>query len=63
MPSLCEAVNANGFESEEEFFRLVSSVDLSTPGKIFAFTQWKLEDGTKDGLLKLIARASHAGRE
>jgi len=42
-----------GFEDEQEFFKLVSSVDLSTQEKREAFKKWQEEDGTKEGLIKL----------
>lgn len=48
-----EFVKKMGFNSLEEFNKLVSSADLSTPEKIQAFTTWKLNDGTKSGLIKL----------
>jgi len=44
----------NGFDSTEELFRLVSSIDLSTDENLRTFTSWKTEDGTKEGLLKLF---------
>jgi hypothetical protein len=48
-----EIIKQYGFESMEEFNRLVSNVDLSTPDKLNAFKTWQNEDGSKDGLLKL----------
>lgn len=45
---------AQGFESEEEFLKLNSSVDISTPWKLAAYKEWVDEDGSKEGLLKLI---------
>lgn len=42
-----------GFESEQEFNKLVAEVDLSSPERIKAFRYWQIEDGTKEGLLKL----------
>jgi len=42
-----------GFESFEESLNLVAKVDLSTPEKLESFINWKEEDGTKEGLLKL----------
>lgn len=44
-----------GFESEEEFHRLNASADLSDPEKMKKYLDWKDNDGTKEGLLKLIA--------
>jgi len=48
-----DLVKKNGFESEREFHKLVSSVNLSSPQKMAAFKKWKEEDGTKEGILKL----------
>lgn len=48
------AVLQSGFASEEEFFLMVSSVDLSTPAKLVAFERWKDSDGSKTGLEKLF---------
>jgi hypothetical protein len=42
-----------GFENYEEFIRLVFEADISTSEKLVAFKKWQLEDGTKEGLLKL----------
>ena len=49
-----ELVKEMGFESEEEFHAMVSSVDLTDPIKMGAFLDWKENDGTKKGLLELI---------
>lgn len=43
-----------GFESEKEFHTLVASIDLSDPIKMKDFLDWKENDGTKQGLLKLF---------
>lgn len=48
-----EVVRQKGFASENEFHELVAAVDLATPEKVRAFKKWQLEDGTKEGLLKL----------
>jgi len=48
-----EFVKEMGFDSVEEFHNLVAGVDLSTPEKLNEFNEWKAEDGTKEGLLKL----------
>ncbi len=48
-----EMALAMGFESLEEFNRMVSDVDLSTPEKLKSFKDWQENDGTKEGLLKL----------
>ena len=42
-----------GFESKKEWSNLVANVDLSTRDKLYDFEDWKNNDGTKDGLLKL----------
>jgi hypothetical protein len=43
-----------GFESAEEMMRLVASVDLTDFTTALNFTAWKLHDGTKEGLLKVL---------
>ena len=48
-----EIVKMNGFESLEEFNKLVSDVDLSSPDKVSKFKKWQNNDGSKDGLLNL----------
>jgi hypothetical protein len=48
-----ELIKEMGFESEEEFFRLVASVPLDTKEKMKAFEDWKFNDGTKEGLMRL----------
>ena len=53
MELLKDLVKKYGFESEREFHKLVSSVDLSSSQKIAAFKNWQNEDGTKEGILKL----------
>ena len=42
-----------GFDSEEEFRKLVAAVDLSTIANIAEFKEWQANDGSKEGLLKL----------
>jgi DNA-directed RNA polymerase subunit RPC12/RpoP len=37
----------------EELFKLVALVDLSSPENLKAFEDWKANDGSKEGLLKL----------
>jgi len=44
----------NGFESESERWRLSNEIDNSKPGNIEKYHTWQFEDGTKEGLLKLI---------
>lgn len=43
-----------GFKDSEEMLALVSKPDLSTPGALEKFEQWKKNDGTKAGLLKIF---------
>ena len=43
-----------GFDSEEDMNRMISSIDLGKGPSRTAFQVWKVEDGTKGGLLKLI---------
>lgn len=47
------AAKLNGFKDSAEMYKLIASVDISTPAKLAAFTAWK-EDGRKSELLKLI---------
>ena len=42
-----------GFDSQEEFFRMVAGVDLSTIALRAEFEVWQIKDGTKEGLQKL----------
>lgn len=49
-----EAVKELGFENEQEFHRLVASIDFSTVEKRKIFKDWQYNDGTKVGLLKLF---------
>jgi hypothetical protein len=49
-----EMVKQLGFTDLNEFNKLVASVDLSTEDKIKNFKKWQDEDGSKDGLLKLM---------
>ena len=46
-------VKSLGFESLEEYHRLVAHVELDTPQKIKQFDDWKNNDGSKKGILKL----------
>ena len=56
-------VKENGFDSVEDFHRLVGGADLSTPAKLRAFEDWKLNDGSKKGLLDLATPAEQADDE
>lgn len=46
-----------GFADGAEFHRLVAAVDLSDARKLAAFKRWQDEDGTKDGLVRLMQGA------
>jgi len=48
-----ELVKEMGFKDEIEFNKMVASIDLSKPGKMYEFLKWKENDGTKDGLIKI----------
>lgn len=50
-----EIVKEMGFESEKEFHKMVASVELTNPIKMKLFLDWKENDGTKEGLLKIIS--------
>jgi len=45
----------NGFDGMEDLHNHVARVDLSTPEKRHAFDMWKDKDGTKPGLVPLLA--------
>tara|TARA_R110000850_G_scaffold26227_1_gene75212 strand:- start:263 stop:709 length:447 start_codon:yes stop_codon:yes gene_type:complete len=49
-----DIVEEMGFESVEEFHKLNTSADLSDPNKMQMYLEWKENDGTKEGLLKVI---------
>ena len=49
-----ELVKRLGFESAEEFHKLNATPDLSDPKKMRMYLDWKDNDGTKEGLLKVI---------
>jgi len=42
-----------GFESISEMNKLVANVDISNSVKLSAFKKWQMEDGSKQGLIKL----------
>ena len=54
MSNMEDLVKEMGFNSVQEFNHLVATVDISTPQKLKAFEDWKENDGTKEGLLKLF---------
>lgn len=43
-----------GFSSIHELIELTYQIDLKEPINKIWFDEWKLKDGTKEGLLKLI---------
>ncbi len=47
-------VKEMGFDSEKEFHKMVSSVDLTNPLKMKLFLRWKEEDGSKKGLEEIL---------
>lgn len=49
-----DLVKEMGFDSLQEFNKLNVSVDLTDPIKLQNYLKWKEEDGSKNGLLKLI---------
>lgn len=53
MNAIEELVKVNGFDSLEEFNKMVASVDISTPVRYADFVRWQRDDGSKEGLLKL----------
>ena len=55
-----EFAKLNGFEDWAEMSQLVSYADISTPEKLARFNNWKLNDGSKAGLLLLNLRNSTA---
>ena len=42
-----------GFENEQEFHSMIAKVNFNKLG-LATFREWQYEDGTKDGLQKLI---------
>lgn len=55
-----EFVKEMGFTSLEEFNRLVATVDINSKEKMKSFTDWKENDGTKEGLLLLFSDSNEA---
>jgi hypothetical protein len=51
--NLSDMAKSLGFESEQEFHAIVSSLDLTKPGAVEKFKKWQETDATKAGLLKL----------
>jgi len=52
--TLEEAIAEEGFSSPKEFFKMVSSVDLTNPVTYRRFFLWKEIDGSKKGLEKIL---------
>jgi len=55
-----EFVKEMGFDSLEEFNRLVATVDINSKEKMKSFIDWKENDGTKEGLLILFIYSNEA---
>ena len=55
-----EFVKEMGFDSLEEFNRLVATVDINSKEKMKLFIDWKENDGTKEGLLLLFNDSNEA---
>lgn len=55
-----EFVKEMGFDSLEEFNRLVATVDINSKEKTKSFIDWKENDGTKEGLLLLFRDSNQA---
>jgi hypothetical protein len=51
--TLEEFVKLLGFDSLNQYNKLVFTTDVSTPEKLAALEKWQQEDGTKEGLLRL----------
>lgn len=47
-------VKQMGFKDLAEFNRLVASVDISSSERLTAFKNWQENDGTREGLVKLL---------
>ena len=45
---------ARGFQSPRNYKKLVSKVPMGTEADREAFLRWRINDGTRAGLLKLI---------
>jgi len=43
-----------GFKNLKEWHKLIADIDITTPEKAQLFLNWRNDDGTKTGLLKLI---------
>ena len=48
-----ELLKELGYDSKDDFHKLVASVDISNEEKLKLFLDWKNSDGSKKGLLKL----------
>ena len=46
----------NGFNSENDFHTLVTSIDLTSDDNVYRFKDWQDNDGSKTGLLKIIEK-------
>jgi len=61
MKALEEAAQNNGFYDMEELVYLTSAFDMKDDAEVRAFTEWKCEDGTQEGLLKLFRSSAVTG--
>lgn len=63
MNAIEEAVKKSGFKSLQEMTRMVASVNLTSPGAMEAFEDWKNNDGSKKGLENLLNKKPVADSE
>jgi len=56
--SMNDFARAFGFKDYQELSEMVDRVDISTPEKLTIFENWKTDDGTKEGLLVILAGQS-----
>lgn len=61
--NLPDVVEENGFSSDTEFFKLISSVKLTEPGALKLFKDWQYDNGTKAGLLAAFPYLNEVGNE
>lgn len=54
MSTMDELAKASGFADEKEMAKMIASVDFSDPTTLVAFQHWKMNDGTKAGLMEVI---------
>lgn len=54
MSDLDDVIRARGFSGRDELARMVAAVDLTPPGAIAAFLDWRDLDGSRAGLRALL---------